>query len=202
VGDRVDGPSDPPRPLTAKELRRGLDAKDPAVIAAAQEAARRMQMAAPTELFREVSATVRRLVAQPQPQPQLLPSSEQMAEWEIEKHAIAYERALRRVASDTAPDASDGKDRGGRPTRGVMAAEDARKLEMALDLILRNGHDPNLTELAGRFGVSRDRIRQALTMRDRGVSLHDPARGSRQLATVLDSSGNVHWPSMRKLRKS
>lgn len=90
---------------------------------------------------------------------------------------------------------------GGAPTEAVMTVDRAERLENVLDQILRNHHEPNISDLARRFDTKRGRIRQAIEMRGLGISLHDPVRGSGQLRTIVDSDGNVRWPSLERLRQ-
>jgi hypothetical protein len=87
---------------------------------------------------------------------------------------------------------------GGAPLKPVMRVDDARQLQVVIDLEQANGHEVNKAQLAGRFGVSRGRIRQALTMREAGRDLFVSPP---ELRTVTNSTGFVYWEPLENPRQ-
>jgi hypothetical protein len=90
-------------------------------------------------------------------------------------------------------------DPGGRKLKPVMSTEQAAELQDVIDVALKNGHKLNISDAAKRFGVNRDRISQAIVLREDGYDLRESPP---EFRAVSRSDGNVRWPTVKKPSKS
>jgi hypothetical protein len=80
-----------------------------------------------------------------------------------------------------------------------MPLDDARQLQAVIDRALQNGNELGITQLADRFGINRDRVRQAMELRRRGHDLcGKPPAG---FSTVSRKPGMAYWPTLEKPSK-